>query len=103
MFFHIYRYRLKALFHQKEEFFWNLIFPLILGTCFFAAFGKITERTEGFSTIPVAVVLEQTQDDDYFKFLTSSNSHTISSEGFGVASETIMFITRAMINAGKSS
>lgn len=76
MFFHIYRYRLKALFHQKEEFFWNLIFPLILGTCFFAAFGKITERTEGFSTIPVAVVLEQTQDDDYFKEMMDALSES---------------------------
>ena len=66
MFFHIYKYRLKALFHQKEEFFWNLIFPLILATCFFAAFSKITESTEGFSTIPVAVVLEETDGEKYF-------------------------------------
>ena len=66
MFFHIYKYRLKALFHQKEEFFWNLIFPLILATCFFAAFNKITESTEGFSTIPVAVVLEETKGEEYF-------------------------------------
>ncbi len=66
MFLHIFKYRLKALFHEKSEFFWNMIFPLVLGTCFFAAFSNITKSTESFSTIPVAVVLENTATEEYF-------------------------------------
>ncbi len=66
MFWHIFKYRLKALFHEKSEFFWNMIFPLILATCFYAAFSNITKSTESFSTIPVAVVLEDTATEEYF-------------------------------------
>ncbi len=66
MFLHIFKYRLKALFHQKDELFWNLIFPLILGTCFFAAFSNITKSAETFDTIPVAVVLENNAKETYF-------------------------------------
>ena len=66
MFLHIFKYRLKALFHQKDEVFWNLLFPLILGTCFFAAFSNITKNAETFTTIPVAVVLENSTEETYF-------------------------------------
>lgn len=66
MFLHIFKYRLKALFHQQDEVFWNLLFPLILATCFFAAFSNITKSAETFETIPVAVVLEDNSAETYF-------------------------------------
>lgn len=66
MFLHIFKHRLKALLHQKDEVFWNLLFPLILGTCFFAAFSNITKNAETFTTIPVAVVLENSSEEMYF-------------------------------------
>ena len=66
MFLHIFKYRVKALLHQKDELFWNLLFPLILGTCFFAAFSNITKSAETFETIPVAVVLEDSAKETYF-------------------------------------
>ncbi|MBR6664671.1 MAG: ABC transporter permease [Lachnospiraceae bacterium] len=66
MFLHAFKYRLKALLHQKDEIFWNLLFPLILGTCFYAAFSNITKSAETFETIPVAVVLEDSAKETYF-------------------------------------
>lgn len=80
MFLHIYRYRLKALFHDKMEFFWNLIFPLLLGTCFFAAFSSITKNGENFHTIPVAVVLENNAQETYFKEMMDGLSDSVNEE-----------------------
>ncbi len=80
MFLHIFKYRLKALFHQKDEFFWNLIFPLILGTCFFAAFSNITKSSEVFQTIPVAVVLEDSTTETYFKEMMDNLSKSVDGE-----------------------
>ena len=45
MFFHMYKYRLKTLFNQKEEFFWILLFPIILGTFFFLAFADMVRSS----------------------------------------------------------
>ena len=80
MFLHVFKYRLKALFHQKDEFFWNLIFPLILGTCFFAAFSNITKSAETFNTIPVAVVLEDSTKETYFKEMMDGLSESVDGE-----------------------
>lgn len=80
MFLHMFKYRLKALFHQKDEFFWNLIFPLILGTCFFAAFSNITKSAETFETIPVAVVLEDNTKETYFKEMMDGLSKSANDE-----------------------
>ena len=43
---------------QKEELFWVLLFPMILGTMFYVAFGNLNNTTENFHTIPVAVCIE---------------------------------------------
>ncbi len=58
MFWHEYKFRMLTLVRQKEEFFWNLVFPLIMGLFFFAAFSNLTEKDEGFHSIPVAAVIE---------------------------------------------
>ena len=59
MFLHIYKYRLKSFFREKEEFFWCLIFPLLLFLCFKVAFSAIADKEWTFHSIPVAVVYEQ--------------------------------------------
>lgn len=59
MFGHLYKYRLKSLLHMKEDIFWCLFFPIILCTCFFAAFSGISDKTNNFHSIPAAVVYEK--------------------------------------------
>lgn len=67
MFFHMYKYKLKSLFRKKEEVFWIMIFPLILGTFFFLAFSKVSSTSETFQTIDIAVVCEDNEDNQFFK------------------------------------
>lgn len=59
MFFHLYKYRLKSFLREKDEFFWCLIFPLILFLCFKLAFSSIADKEWTFHSIPVAVVYEK--------------------------------------------
>ena len=59
MFGHLYKYRLKSLPRMKEDIFWCLFFPIILCTCFFAAFSGISDKTNNFHSIPTAVVYEK--------------------------------------------
>ncbi len=59
MFGHLYKYRLKSLLRMKEDIFWCLFFPIILCTCFFAAFSGISDKTNNFHSIPTAVVYEK--------------------------------------------
>ena len=62
MFGHLYKYRLKSLLCMKEDIFWCLFFPIILCTCFFAAFSGISDKTNNFHSIPTAVVYEKEND-----------------------------------------
>ncbi len=54
----LYRYRVKRLFLDKSLFFWQLIFPIILGTFFWLAFSNITEKTESLDRIKIGLVKE---------------------------------------------
>lgn len=56
MFSHLFTGRLKCLLRNKTVLFWTLLFPLLLSTLFYFAFGSITEKTEKFSAIPMSVV-----------------------------------------------
>ncbi len=67
MFLHEFIYECKTVLRQKEELFWVMIFPLALGTMFYFAFGNLTNSTENFHTIPVAVCAETNAKDDNFK------------------------------------
>lgn len=60
-----FKYRFLALLRNKGQIFWTLMFPLILGTFFYIAFGSIVSTTESFSKIPVAVV-GQGESESYF-------------------------------------
>ncbi len=59
MFWHLYKYRLKAMLNSKTEIFWNFVFPILLCTCFVVAFSSINSKAYLFHTIPVAVVYEK--------------------------------------------
>lgn len=56
---HIIYYRILSTIRNKGDIFWTLCFPIILGTCFFAAFSDIYEMDMKFETVPVAAVLEE--------------------------------------------
>lgn len=95
MFFHNFKYRLKTVFHAKEEVFWILIFPILLGTCFYAAFSNVTESTENFSTINVAIVLDDNSQSESIKEVFNSMSVDENEDG-------LLSITYCDINNAKS-
>lgn len=64
MFFHLYKYSLKTLVYNREIMFWTLIFPVILASFMYFAFGNQMDTVDDFTAIPVAVVEEQTSDLD---------------------------------------
>lgn len=55
MFLHNLKYEFLNNIRQKESLFWLMCFPIILGTFFYMGFGKLYEKEEMFSEIPVAV------------------------------------------------
>ena len=56
MFWHVFLYRFKCLLRDKETVFWTLIFPILLATLFYLAFGHLTIEKEKFNPIVAAVV-----------------------------------------------
>ena len=56
MFMHVFSYRLKCLIRDKELVFWTLLFPIVLATFFYFAFGHLTTELEGFEPIKAVVV-----------------------------------------------
>jgi ABC-2 type transport system permease protein len=56
MFMHVFGYRLKCLIRDKETVFWTLLFPLLLATFFYFAFGHLTVELEGFNPVKTVVV-----------------------------------------------
>lgn len=62
MFIHLLKYKIKTILRAKAEVFWVLAFPIILGTCFYAAFHNITDTEESFNTVPTAIVIENSDD-----------------------------------------
>lgn len=54
---HIIYYQFLSSLRDRISIFWNLAFPIILGTLFFVSFGRTNERE--WETIPVAVVKEE--------------------------------------------
>lgn len=66
MFFHSFRYAILELVREKEQTFWCILFPLILGTMFYLAFGNL-DSSEAFSVIPVAAVLDDSDKAEDFR------------------------------------
>lgn len=77
MFLHEFIYEIKSILRTKEELFWVLVFPMILGVLFHIAFANINNATETFHTIPVAACIEEGTQRDAFREVLDS----LSSEG----------------------
>lgn len=63
MFLHAMKYTFLSLLRDKSQMFWCFAFPLLLGTMFSFAFGGLGED-ESFSAIPVAVVMDESENED---------------------------------------
>lgn len=59
MFFHNLKYSILETIKQKEIIMWFILFPFFMITIFFAVFNGLSEKTEHFNDIPVAVVFEK--------------------------------------------
>lgn len=69
MFFRLYKYSLLRSLRDRLMIFWNLLFPIILGSLFQVAFGNYTEKEVLFHQIPVAYVEEEGADENFTKLL----------------------------------
>lgn len=58
MFFHLLKYKLITIVKEREIAFWTMIFPLVLGTLFYFAFGNINHIAEDIDPIDIVVVDE---------------------------------------------
>lgn len=67
--FKLFLYRIKSLAKTPVLIFWSFCFPIILGTMFHLAFGSITERTETFEAVPVAIVTEEGKQENFLNTL----------------------------------
>lgn len=65
MFFRLYRYGLIRSSRDRMMIFWNLIFPVILGSLFHVAFGNYTDKEVLFHQVPVAYVQEEGADGNF--------------------------------------
>lgn len=66
MFLHLFKYKLKALFREKDLLGWIFAFPIVLGTFFYLSFGSIMNNGEyDFTPVPVAYVSESGGDGTF--------------------------------------
>jgi len=74
MFVHIFTYRLRCLFRDRENLFWTALFPLILATLFSMAFSNL-DSAEVFQPINIAVVNDiRYQENESFKMALEAAS-----------------------------
>ena len=100
MFFHQYKYRIKYFLKTPVLLFWALLFPIILGTLFNMTFGSSIESQEGFSTIPIAVVIDKpSTNNDLFLEATKSVSYSEDHLMFDVV-ETSMENSKDLLKSG---
>lgn len=64
---HLIKYNIMVKIRCMNVVFWPLVFPLILGTLFYFAFGNIEEAD--FETVKAAVVEEENADAVFLEFL----------------------------------
>lgn len=63
MFGHIYINAIRVAVRERVSLFWSFVFPIILATFMFLAFGSIMEKDEMFHDIPVAFVKSDEADN----------------------------------------
>ena len=100
MFGHLYKYRLKSLLCMKEDIVWCLFFPIILCTCFFAAFSGISDKTNNFHSIPTAVVYEK-ENAIFRATLDAVSKSDTQGEEFLNVTETDIASAKSLLNDGK--
>lgn len=77
MFFHLFRYKLKVLFREKDLLGWIFAFPIVLGTFFYLSFGTIMNNGENdFKPVPIAFVSESSSDANFAKVLEELGKKT---------------------------
>jgi len=64
---HLLKYSFLSKIRNFNIVFWPLVFPLVLGTFFYFAFGNINEAD--FQTVPVAVVKKASADTFFMTYL----------------------------------
>ena len=64
---HLLKYSFLSKVRNFNIIFWPLVFPLVLGTFFYFAFGNINEAD--FQTVPVAVVKKDTADTFFLTYI----------------------------------
>lgn len=73
--FHLIKYSIRVKIRNFETIFWPLVFPLLMATLFYFAFGRIEEAD--FETVRTAVVMEKDSSDK----LQENLENTVKSEG----------------------
>lgn len=66
MFFQLFKYKVIKMLRTKDELFWCLAFPLILGTLFYMSFGGFSEKQETFQVIHIGYVAKEEGKDEEF-------------------------------------
>lgn len=81
---HVFKNKFKVLLRSPSLTFWNLAFPIILGTFFFLAFSNIT-KNESFNPVNIGIIdNENYQNEKSFKTLIESISKDDNSKIFNV-------------------
>ena len=76
---HLIKYNLLVKLRNFSSTFWPLVFPLLLGTMFYFAFGNISDAD--FETVSVGIVKEKQEDTLFFMYLNqveNNGKHLIS-------------------------
>ena len=73
---HLIKYNLLVKLKNFNSTFWPLIFPILLGTMFYFAFGNIDDSD--FQTVPVAVVQEEQKDTLFLMYLDQIENNSSS-------------------------
>lgn len=74
MFSHLFKYKVIKLLRTKEELFWSLFFPMILGTLFYVSFGGYSQNNEVFKSVDVAYISGDSSKDENFETVLDSLS-----------------------------
>lgn len=84
-------FNIKRQLRTKELMFWNLCFPILLGTLFFVTFGGSMEKSESFHAVSVAYITEGESDDVFSTLL----------ETLEEGENPLLIVTRTNLEEGK--
>ncbi|HHX11910.1 MAG TPA: ABC transporter permease [Clostridiales bacterium] len=85
MSFRLYRTRLKAIIRNKENIFWSYMFPILLASLFYFAFGNL-RNNEAFETIDIGYVAVDNEVDQLLETMEEAK----------ISEETLLFNVTAV-------